>query len=63
MINLTKSMALELGGEEILVNAVAPGSIRTEGPKALFYGEDGKFSDSVQKMLAHIPPDRPGTWQ
>lgn len=63
VINLTKSMALELGAEGILVNAVAPGSILTEGTKALFYGEDGKFSDAVEKMLAHIPLGRPGTSQ
>ena len=63
VINLTKSMALELGAEGILVNAVAPGSILTEGTKALFYGEDGQFRDSVQKMLDHIPVGRPGTCQ
>lgn len=61
VINLTKAMALELGREGITVNAVAPGSVLTEGTRQLFYGEDGLFRDSVQKMLAHVPLGRPGT--
>ena len=61
VINLTKSMAIELGAEGILVNAIAPGSILTEGTKQLFYGEDGKFKDSVSRLLEHIPLGRPGT--
>jgi NAD(P)-dependent dehydrogenase (short-subunit alcohol dehydrogenase family) len=61
VINLTKSMAIELGAEGILVNAIAPGSILTEGTKKLFYGEDGKFKDSVNRFLEHIPLGRPGT--
>jgi 3-oxoacyl-[acyl-carrier protein] reductase len=60
VVNLTRSMALELGCQGILVNCVAPGSIMTEGTKQLFYGTDGKFSDRVQSMLAHIPLGRPG---
>ena len=56
-------MALELGREGVTVNAVAPGSILTEGTKKLFYGEDGQFKDSVQKLLDHIPLGRPGTTQ
>ena len=61
VINLTRSMALELGCDGITVNAVAPGSILTEGTRKLFYGEDGQFRDSVQKLLAHIPVGRPGS--
>ncbi len=61
VINLTKSMAIELGAEGILVNAVAPGSILTAGTRELFYGEDGKFKDSVNRLLEHIPLGRPGT--
>jgi NAD(P)-dependent dehydrogenase (short-subunit alcohol dehydrogenase family) len=61
VINLTKAMALELGPHGILVNGIAPGSILTEGTKKLFYGSDGQFTDSVQRMIAHVPLGRPGT--
>ena len=61
VVNLTKAMALELGPVGILVNGVAPGSTLTEGTRKLFYGEDGLFSDSVKRMLDHVPLARPGT--
>lgn len=61
VINLTKAMALELGPEKILVNAIAPGSILTKGTEQLFYGDDGLFKSSVQRLLDHIPLGRPGT--
>jgi NAD(P)-dependent dehydrogenase (short-subunit alcohol dehydrogenase family) len=61
VINLTKSMALELGPQGVLVNGVAPGSIMTEGTRQLFYGEDGKFRDFAATLLAHVPLGRPGT--
>ena len=61
VINLTKAMALELGREGITVNAVAPGSILTEGTKKLFYSDDGLFRESVRQMLAHVPLGRPGS--
>lgn len=60
VINLTKAMALELGPERILVNAIAPGSILTQGTEQLFYGDDGLFRASVQRLLDHIPLARPG---
>jgi len=61
VVNLTKAMALELGAQGVLVNCIAPGSILTEGTRSLFYGPEGKFSDRVQAMLAHIPLGRPGS--
>jgi NAD(P)-dependent dehydrogenase (short-subunit alcohol dehydrogenase family) len=59
VVNLTKAMALELGPQGILVNAIAPGSTLSEGTRKLFYDEGGLFRDSVRAMLAHIPLGRP----
>lgn len=61
VVNLTKAMALELGPHGILTNCIAPGSTLTEGTRKLFYGDDGMFKESVQRMLDHIPLGRPGT--
>lgn len=61
VVNLTRAMAIELGARGVLVNAIAPGSILTQGTRQLFYGEDGKFKENAQKLLDHIPLGRPGT--
>jgi NAD(P)-dependent dehydrogenase (short-subunit alcohol dehydrogenase family) len=61
VVNLTKAMALELGPHGILVNGIAPGSTLTEGTRKLFYGDDGMFKESVQRMLDHVSLGRPGT--
>lgn len=58
--NLTRSMALELGPQEILVNAVAPGSTLTRGTEALFYGPKGEYTENAESLLSHIPLGRPG---
>ncbi len=60
VINLTKAMAIELGAAGITSNAITPGSILTEGTRKLFYGDDGQFKESVNKLLDHIPLGRPG---
>ena len=60
VVNLTRTMAIELGAQGILTNCIAPGSILTEGTRRLFYADDGQFSDRVKGMLAHVPLGRPG---
>ena len=61
VIHLTRSMALELGPKGILVNAIGPGSVMTEGTKKLFYGEDSTFHAQQRNFMAHIPFGRPAT--
>jgi NAD(P)-dependent dehydrogenase (short-subunit alcohol dehydrogenase family) len=61
VIHVTRAMALELGPKGILVNAIGPGSVLTEGTRQLFYGEDGKFRAHTEAFMAHIPLGRPAT--
>jgi NAD(P)-dependent dehydrogenase (short-subunit alcohol dehydrogenase family) len=60
IIHVTRAMALELGPQGIVTNAIAPGSIMTEGTKQLFYGADGTFAGKTAAFMQHIPLGRPG---
>lgn len=60
VVNLTRAMALELAPHGILTNAVAPGSILTDGTRELFYGKGAQFEQFAKGLLSHIPLGRPG---
>lgn len=56
VVSLTKAMAIELGVDGVLVNAITPGSILTDGTASLFYADKEKAA----RMLSHVPLGRPG---
>jgi 3-oxoacyl-[acyl-carrier protein] reductase len=58
VVNFTRSHALEVGQYGVRVNGVAPGSILTEGTKAVFYSEENK--QKADSLISHIPLGRPG---
>lgn len=60
IVHLTRSMAIELGHHGILTNAIAPGSILSEGTRNLFYGKGGLFGSRTEEFMRHIPMGRPG---
>jgi 3-oxoacyl-[acyl-carrier protein] reductase/2-deoxy-D-gluconate 3-dehydrogenase len=61
IVHLTRAMALELGPQGIVTNAIAPGSIMTEGTRQLFYGGQGTFAGRATEFMEHIPLGRPGS--
>lgn len=63
VVQLTRTMAIELGSRGVLTNGVAPGSVATAGTAALFYGKDAIQADRAKRLLNHIPMGRAGTVQ
>ena len=61
IVHLTKTMAIELAEQGILVNCVAPGSTLTDGTKQLFYSDDAIQKERAERMLSHVPLARAGT--
>ncbi|HZE26230.1 MAG TPA: SDR family oxidoreductase [Terriglobales bacterium] len=54
--NLTRGLALELGGRNIRVNAIAPGHTATEGTSAMFAGDVAPTlaKESVSNRLGQV---------
>ena len=59
VINLTRTMAIELAPQGIAVNCVAPGSTLSAATEQLFYGQDAAMQEKAQRVLSHIPAGRP----
>jgi 3-oxoacyl-[acyl-carrier protein] reductase len=63
VVNLTRSMALELAKHGILVNAVAPGSTATEAWAGWVEDPASRESGVYERLLSHIPLGRPASVQ
>lgn len=61
IVNLTKSMALELAPDGILVNCIAPGSTLTEGYRKALETADSVFSGKYDSLVSHIALGRFGS--
>jgi NAD(P)-dependent dehydrogenase (short-subunit alcohol dehydrogenase family) len=59
VVNLTRTMAIELGPDGILVNCIAPGTMQNTH----FYSKDLKLNQFARRLLDHVPLGRPGTFE
>lgn len=59
----TKWMSMELGllnGDQIRINAIAPGFFLTEQNRKILTNEDGSLSPRAEKIIEHTPSGRLG---
>lgn len=56
VVNLTRTMAIEMGPNDIVINCVAPGTMSN----IAFYDKTSPQSEKGLRILSHVPLGRPG---